>query len=653
MRAIVILGLSGLLLAAPAHAQVARPVEGVVIEWCDGAPDVQGNCATPSAVGAYRDLDDNRITVLASGQWTRIERSGQAITVLDAAGLAGVQGPDITRALQRLPGIALTRNGGLGSFTGISVRGSASERVLVLVDGVRLNDVAGPAGGFDFGSVVTGGIARVELLRGPGSVVWGSDALGGVIHLATRVADGVAASAEYGGDGQLSGQVGLGGQFDDGEAGLAASYVTRHGFSAAEGGTEADGFEQLALSARGELAWAGPFSLFANARYAASSGEIDGLPAPAYVLVDTAERQDMRQFSARAGAEYADGDGSVITASIGHAATRRDLIDEAISAEPFYVTRGRSTRAELRGRLGLTDDVVLVGGADWEWSRFADGYNAAATDIGSAHAMVAFQPEQQPRTGVNAGLRIDRHREFGSALTFAANGFVALTTQTRLRAAYGEGFKAPSLFQLYSDYGNLALQPERSRSYEAAIEVWPTRRGARLASVTLFRSDSRGLIDFIACPPVASGICAGRPDGTYDNVGRARSQGIEAEAHLTVATGLEAGLAYAVTTSTNRETGRRLARRPRDAGTLSLDWQALAPLSFGADLRVVSAVFDDPANTVRLGGHALLDLRTSWALSERFDLYGRIENAWDERYQTAAGYAMQGRAAFLGVRARL
>jgi vitamin B12 transporter len=219
-----------------------------------------------------------------------------------------------------------------------------------------------------------------------------------------------------------------------------------------------------------------------------------------------------------------------------------------------------------------------------------------------------------------------------------------------LSASYGEGFKAPSLFQLLSDYGNGALDPERARSFDAGLRL---DMGRYALSLTAFRRNTRGQIVFVGCFESPDPICANRPYGTYDNVARARSQGVEAEGTARLADGLEAGIAYALTASTNRDTGLRLARRPRHAGTFTIDWRVVEPLALGVDLRVVSASFDDPDNTVRMGGHALLDLRASWAASDHVEVFARVENARDERYQTAAGYATQGRAAFLGVRARL
>lgn len=646
---------AGLIAAAPAHAQVEKPLEGVTLTWCEEESE-NGECLSPASVGAYRDMADDRITVLANGFWSKLDEQAQAISVLDMHDLQQVQGPDITRALQRLPGVTFARNGGPGSFTGVSVRGSASERVLVVVDGVRMSDLASPAGGFDFGSVVTGSIERLELLRGSNALVWGSDAMGGVINLSTRLPDGIDANAEYGGDGQLAASFALGLRHQGGDAGISASYVKRDGFSAAAAGTEDDGFEQLALGFRGNAQLSGYFTAFASARYTSGESEIDGFPGPAFTLADTLERQEMRQLSARAGVEFANGIDRQALLSVSHSRTQRDMVDAAVSSLPNFSTDGRSTRVEARGWAEVADDLGIFAGGDWQQASFSDGSAGADRDSGGIYAMLAWAPEYGlPQLGndarVNLGIRRDHDEGFGGAWNFAANGMVQLSDPIGIRLSYGEGFKAPSLFQLHSDFGNLALEAERSRSFDLGVDY--TGTGAS-ASLTLFRRDSRDLIDFVSCFGVIGGICTGRPYGTYDNIGRARSQGVEVELNVNLAAGLNARTAYAFTSSTNRETGLRLARRPRHAGTFSLDWTpAIDALTFGADLRLVSASFDDAANLARLQGYALLDLRAEWAVTDQISLFGRIENVWDEGYQTASGYGTQGRAAYIGVRGAL
>jgi vitamin B12 transporter len=634
----------GLTLALPAQGQVARP---------DEFHDVAGNCVDDGDTSTCRvvpdapQMGDDDIVVLASGLWSPRNEAGQTFSILTSDDLARIQGPDLARALQRLPGVTVVRNGGRGGLTSVAVRGAASERVLVLMDGVRLNDVAAPAGGLDFSSVSASGIERVELLRGSGSMVWGSDALAGVLHLTSQVVDGAQASLEAGGDRQVAGTVALGERGPDHRVGLSAAWSTARGFSSAAAGIEADGFQQLSLSARGELDLTPDWTLFGSARHMRGAAQIDGFPPPDYLLADTLERQDTRQTSARGGIEYADGRNSALL-SLATSETRRGLLDEAFSPEPFYQTTGRSIRAEARGRLAASEAVALVGGGDWERTRFADGLTLARTRIASGHVFLEWQPVAGAL--LTAGGRFDDHADFGGKATLAASASVAVAQGWRMRGSWGQGFKAPSLFQLHSDYGNVLLQPERSDSLDAGVDFAGADGGL---TFTVFRNSSRNLIDFIACPPDGTGICADRPDGTYDNIGRARQQGLEAEGRAEVGAGLVARLAYAFTSSTNRQTGNRLARRPRHTGTFSLDWQPLAALALGADLRLVSASYDDPANTRRLGGHAVLDLRASWDVTGDVALFGRIENARDERYQTALGYAQQGRAAYVGVRARL
>ena len=179
------------------------------------------------------------------------------------------------------------------------------------------------------------------------------------------------------------------------------------------------------------------------------------------------------------------------------------------------------------------------------------------------------------------------------------------------------------------------------------------------ASATLFRRDSDDLIDFVSCFGSAGGICAGRPFGTYDNVGRVRAQGAEIEAGADLLPRLAARLAYSLVDTKNRtpgspDRGNALARRPRHTLSLGGAWQVAEDgASLGADLRWVSKSFDDAANRVPLPAYAVLDLTASWPVSERIELYGRIENLWNERYQTAAGYASPPRGAFVGARVRV
>jgi vitamin B12 transporter len=602
---------------------------------------------------ARAEEDASPIIVTATGMPLAQDRTGQPVSVIGEEEIRIVQGPDITRVLRRLPGVTVTRNGPLGGFTGVRVRGAASERLLVLVDGVRVSDVASPAGGFDFGNVMSGGLDSIELLRGSNSVVWGSDAIGGVMNLATRVEDGASASVEYGGDDQLTAQAGIGHVGEKLTAGINAGYVDARGFSSAAGGAENDGFEQFHLTARGNYALTEQLALTANASYAKGKLDIDGYPAPFYSFADTPERQDTRQWSGRVGAEYA-GKALELRAGYAVADTERDLIDPSFTSAPYYATDGRSRRAELFGRVNLPANVRVDFGADKEWTRFDAGTARGKADIASTHAMIGYYGS---RLTLSAGARLDDHSRFGHAWTFGANGSYAISPEWRMRASFGEGFKAPSLFQLLSEYGNATLRPETSKAYDLGIEYGHAGEGLFVA-LTAFRHDSKDLIDYVSCWGMSSGICTSRPFGTYDNIGKARSEGFELELRAPLGKGLNALASYSYVKSTDRSPGsfnrgNDLARRPRHAATFALDWDSPFGLALGADIRVLGRSYDNGSNTTRLGAHALADLRASFPLNDTIELFGRVENVWNEHFQTAAGYNTQGRATYLGARLKM
>jgi vitamin B12 transporter len=594
-------------------------------------------------------IRDNLITVTATGQRVRVDQEGQSISVIAADEIASVQGPDLTRTLERLPGITITRNGGIGNFTGVRVRGADAEQLLVLVDGVRVADVASPGGGYDFGNLLSGGIAKIELLRGSNSVVWGSQAIGGVLALTSRELNGVEASAEYGARDSFDGSAsaGLGGNSYN--VTLNGGYSSTDGFSTATKGTETDGFRQWRLGGRGRVELVSGLNATLTARYAHANLDIDGYPAPTYSFADTPEYQTTREISGRAGLDY-QADSLSLTAGYALSDTRRVYFDPTYGSAANYATYGRSQRADLSGHLALPSDFTLDFGADSEWSRFSTLFDTEKkANLSSGHALLGYHAN-----GVNlaAGVRLDDHSRFGSAWTFGTNGSVEVTENWRIRASYGEGFKAPTLYQLLSNYGNTKLVPEHSRSFDFGVEKGDRNDTLHFAA-TVFRRDSRDLIDFVSCFGISTGICTGRPYGTYNNVSKARAEGFEVELDAKPVENLGLHATYSYVKAVNRANNKDLARRPRHSLTLAADWTTpLNDLTLGADLRLVGDSFDNASNSVRLDGYALVTLRAFMPLAEGFELFGRIENLGNVQYQTAAGYGTAGRSAYAGVRAK-
>ncbi len=276
------------------------------------------------------------------------------------------------------------------------------------------------------------------------------------------------------------------------------------------------------------------------------------------------------------------------------------------------------------------------------------------TTIDSGYLQV--QDEVGSRLTLTAGGRYDDHDVFGGHSTGQLAAAWALDGgATVLRASFGQGFKAPSLYQLYSNYGNRGLRPEQADSWDAGIE----RRagGGRLTmSATYFHRDSRDLIGFFDCT-TPNPLCATEPFGYYANIARAAAHGIEFQGAFDVSAAVTLTGNYTLTDTEDRTPGaptygNELARRPRQAANAAATYRWRRRWSTTVAARYAGRSFDDAANRIALGGYALIDLRLSYALRDRIELYGRVENAGGKHYETAYQYGTPGRSGYVGIRTK-
>lgn len=602
---------------------------------------------------------DTTITVVGQGFEEPVDESGQSVAVLGRGEIEAVQGSDITRLIERLPGVVFSRNGGPGGYTGVRVRGAEAEQLLVLVDGVRMDDPSQPSGGTNFGNLLAGNLEKVELLRGSNSVVWGSQAIGGVMALTTRQLEGAEFSAEYGAYETFTGTTVVGGTSGAFSGTIAAGYARSKGFSEIVADSEVDGYRQWELAGKARLALGGGFALSANGRYADSRREIDGFG------VTSDDVQFTKDASGRVALEYA-GPALDLTASGAIYDIRRSYEGSNLGAQGLFFD-GRTYQAQLAGRWRAAPALSLIFGGGADWSQFRDaGTSRKAANLANIHALLEYRTAGAV---LAAGVRYDHHDTFGGQWSFGANGSYELAPGWRIRASYGEGFKAPTLYQLnafgvdfgFTFSGNASLVPERSRSYEVGVEYGERNSSLHLAA-TAFRRDSTNLITFVSCDTSSVGICAANPGdftfGTYANIGQARAQGFELEFDARPADRLSIHAVYSYVKSFNRTPGdffegRDLARRPRHAVTFAADWRTpLRDLTVGGEIRLVSDSFDSNFSNVQNDGYVLVGLRASLPITETLEVFGRIENLTDEHYVMARGYNTPGRSAFGGVRAR-
>ncbi len=595
------------------------------------------------AQDATRQDDD--IVVTATGITQNPEDVGQAITRIDRQTIEQRQTVSIADLLATTPGVTVSRNGGIGSFTAVRIRGAEAEQTLVLIDGVRVNDPSSPGGGFDFGTLLAGSVDSVELLRGPNSVPWGSQAIGGVVNIVTTPATNAFAAhgqieGGYAGTVQASG--GVSGGSGSVRAALTGGYYKSDGISAAASGTEPDGFRQYGATGRVNITLTPDVDIDLRGYYADSRTDLDGFPPPTYRFADTSEYSTSREIYGYAGLHARTVGGRLDNRlSVTISNINRDNYDPTTTPSLEFLGRGRSERYSYQGNFDLSR-AQLVFGAEHEDSRYNDGVTFASTGITSGYGEAIVKPiDMLTLTG---GIRYDAHRAFGDHVTFGADAALRPTSHTTLRASYGEGFKAPTLYQLFSFYGTPTLKPETARNYDIGIEQRLLDDHLR-ASLTWFHRDTTNQIDF------------NLSTYTYANIARTRAQGVEftLELHPIKALTVTGSYSYidAINLSVGSNFGRDLARRPKQTVSVSADYRLPFGLSVGSTVSVVGDSFDNAANTVRLDGYDLVGLRAEMPVSKIFSVYGRVDNLFDARYQTVAGYGTYGRAAYGGVRVKL
>ena len=645
------------LMAGTAIAQTVPPVTPTPTPTPvpAAAPD---DYPPPEEAQAAPDIAPVPVTTLVTGGKLALDKVGQTVTVLSTEDIERIGGADFTRVLALIPGVTTTRDGAQGSATQVHFRGAAPGDVLVMIDGVRMTDVAGQSGGFDFGTLTTAGIDRIDVLRGTNSVVWGSGAIGGVIALTTPETKGILASVEVGTHDNVAYNLGAGIRKDRYALAFNVGYVADDSYPG-ERDDGPGGYHQWHLGARGRYNLTDTLSVIATARYADGKESGKGFPTPLELAGDPVSALETEQFSGRTAAHFEKG-GVMLEAGYAVSTTRRvyldtisDVTGQPATTNPTWL--GRSERADLSGSIKLPAGFAANFGADDEWMSYSSSYNPVQrARIDSAHALFGWYG---PVATLTAGFRVDDHSQFGSHESYSANASVKLVEGVRLRASYAEGFKSPTLYQLYSQFGNSALRPETANSYDGGIEYSGDDGRIKLAA-TAYRRDSRNAMGFTGCTGSVLPACVNRPDGTFINVGVARADGVELEATLVPSAKLRLSAIYSYDNARDRTPGgategKQLAHGPHDAVTATVDWTSpFKGVVLSADVRVQSGSWDDAANTVRLGTGELTTLRASLPFGRFVDFYGRIENLFNDHTPTVAGYGTIGRGAFAGIRIR-
>jgi len=541
--------------------------------------------------------------------------------------------------LSDVPGLSVVRSGAFGGVAQVRMRGASPGKTLVLIDGVPVNDPAEVNGAFDFSGLELSDIERIEVLSGPQSSLWGSDAIGGVIAFTTRDLDGLAVEAEAGSFDTVRGRLAAGVSTDRYGFGAWVSRFDTDGISAADaadGNPEADGFTSTTAGARGRYAFTGTVSVDGAIRWTDSEADLDGYPAPAFVLADTADTQASEQWSGFGRLRI-----DVLGLSHQFSVSASDIARETVSAFPSAFEAGRQAyRWQAEGEAA---GVAFVLGAEREESEGSLS-TGLTEELGVTSAFATARIEPTGRLSLSGALRFDKTDDFGSRTTgrvstaFDAGGGVTLS------AAWGTGFKAPSISQAVCDFCFSSqpfpvLRPETATGYEAAVG-WASSDGRMEGRVTAYRLEVEDQITYVFDPATF--------DSYYVNVAETATDGVELEGRARLGGGFDLSLAWAWADARDETTGARLLRVPEQAGSATLGWTGER---LSAALTVRGESDQDDAGGVR-ETFVTASLNGSYALMDTVTLTARIENLADGRYQQVFGYGEPGRSGYVGIRLR-
>lgn len=616
--------------------------------------------AWPSGALA-QDIALDEIVVTANRTETARSRTGISASVIDSADRGAGQPVGVADAFSRLPGLSVSQQGAFGSPATLRIRGADQRYIAVFFDGVRVTDPSGVQTQFDFGTLPAFAADRIEVLRGSQSALWGGSAVAGVVNITSARPTEEGTSQEIIAEAGTYGTINLGYTLTQKagplETSLTLSHLRTDGFSAAAAGTEADGGETSRLAASLRYQVSDTLALGASVFAQKTKAEYDGYDAT-FTLTDADNQQERLETGARLFAELAAGNTAHVFEITGFRVSRDYDQQDGSDADTLRDLSGFAGSRLTFGWQATTEmsqALQLVYGIDTmtEKARYTNlPAGIADTTISGAFAQALWAVT--PNLDVSATLRGDDHSSFGSFTT----GRLALAwrpgDRTTLRAAAATGFRAPSIDELFGSYpgsdfvGNPTLTPEESTSLELGVEH-AFGNGASV-SATAFRLGIDNLISYAPCPTNPDFSCQAGTLNTLNNVaGQSVRQGVELAATLPLGDRVDLGLAYTYTDA-RRPNGTRIGLVAYNDLALSLTAEVNPALTAGVTVKHVSGRLDDFA-TGPLPDYTVVDATADFDLGAGRSAYLRVENVFDQDYQTSSGYAASGRAVYVGLRA--
>jgi vitamin B12 transporter len=601
------------------------------------------------------------LVVSATRLPTPEDQIASSVTVITADDIAAKQLQTLPDALNDVPGLNVVQTGGPGGQTSVFMRGTNSNHTKILIDGIDVSDPSTFNATYDLSNLLLGDVERIEVLRGPQSGLYGSDAIGGVISITTKSGDGplkMSGSVEGGSFGTVNESGSARGSTDR----FSYSFDVQHYHSDDTDVTppallppgqrlNPDAYDNTTLSTKLGAKITDNFDIGVVARYTETTYNFTGDNFNVFPSVpDVAQsEEDTRQMYTRGFGHLSLFDGR-FDQTFGVAYTN-NRTDNLSPGSPNEQTLGERVKVDYLGTYNVIGGETLSFGAEHFTDSIDAHSNGAPTvdaDITTDAGFVTLQSSYGDRLFNTASLRYDSNDRFGDKTTYhVAPEFVVTETGTTLKGSVGTGFKAPSLEELYESFppfffANSNLKPETSFGWDVGFEQAFLEKRIQFGA-TYFHNDIRNLIEDNASFT------------TEINIDKATTYGVESFIAVKPLKTVTLRADYTYTMAKDDTTEETLLRRPKHKASLNASWQATDNWSFASALLYVGPWIDvDRAGTesgISANGYTTLNLNTNYDLNDHWSVFARIDNALDRHYQDPVGFQHQGIGGFGGVRA--
>jgi vitamin B12 transporter len=624
-----------------------------------------------NAIDSLRSYELSDVVITATRTATPAYELASSFSIIDSSQIANSHKDNIYELLQSQTGISISQQGAPGAFTQIYIRGADPSQTQVIIDGINMNMANDPDNTYDFADLSTDNIERVEIIRGPQSTLYGSDALAGVINIITKKGSGrptFSLLTEGGSYNTFKGLLGLRGSLNSLNYSLSFSKFKTNGFSAADekfGNTEKDGTDNYNGSARIGYDFSPNFSLNFFGRFTKANTDLDQFggqygddPTYKYYLEEGAYRLegDLKLLDGQWNQKF----GVSFTRNL-----RKYKFDVTTNnpAESRSNYDGERLKFDWQNNIQIDTNNNLIFGLETENESASSYYYYYNIMSASPLPIISEFPKQNIQTtGIyfedqvkvknnffgSVGIRYDKNERFGSVVTFRiAPAYVFWNSGTKVKATYGTGFKAPSLFYLYDPaYGNPDLAPEKSRGWDAGIEQYLFNFKVT-AGITYFHNTFTDLFGF---------------DNNFKtiNINKSQTEGVEVYLNSRLANDLSINANYTYTNSKDLSPGSvdqnlPLLRRPRHKAAINIYYDFTKSINAGIETIFVGSRDDKnfstyPATRVTLDSYTLINASATFSLTKPVQFYGRLVNILDSSYEEIYGYGTAGRSGYVGLK---